>query len=41
MAFSYWAREAALTLDWNEVYADFKDKNCTATKPNDRDHTLS
>ncbi len=29
MAFSYWAREAALTLDWNEVYADFKDKNCS------------
>ncbi len=26
MAFSYWAREAALALDWNEVYADFKDK---------------
>ena len=29
MAFSYWAHEASLTLDWNEVYADFKDKNCS------------
>ena len=29
MAFSYWAREAALALDWNDVYADFKEKNCS------------